>query len=233
MENFPILNNTLTIYLSKQTKVRQILTLKYKESIILTIVFFFFVSCTHKKPHYTLAYKSVTHIESRTNLYFGMTADSCAMWRDVSERILVENLPLDSIAITRMMIDYVDSVTNGFKPESKSPYLEYYRITFYKSTFGIRRYFKNLSNNVRYRNSELPTAIGRDYVGAITFLRNIQERSEWNIKIDRPNGTFDEMGLARTDDYYLEKTHDSINIGTMLDESDEVLKYYKKTKFKE
>jgi hypothetical protein len=212
-----------------------------KTAIILSLTISgLLLSCTQKEPQFTSVnnktYYRIDDYPYSISMEYENTTDLCADSRitgknaTVSVNVLVKNLPKDSVAVCKMMIAYADSIANGFEFMTKCPdNVSYFTIEFYKSTFGIRRYFKNIQSGTRYRDSEIPSAVGQDYIGHISCSRREKEEC-WVVTINRANGTFCEQGLANYNTCCLEITNNCKCYGNFLNENDEVLNYYRELK---
>ena len=129
------------------------------------------------------------------------------------------------------MITYVDSTGGGFEYLKSLPDLESYRVSFHKSTIRSRAYYlKAFEDRPRYRDSEIPSFIGKTDLGYISFYRDKRNKDNWSISMHLPNGEFDEMGLAFYDSYLIEANHEPNYYKKRLEDDDEVMVFYNQLK---
>ena len=189
------------------------------------------VSCSNE-PVFTRTPQSDSENTFPEIMFGKNTFQNSVKWEKVmitySETVLVKNIPQNPVEWKKAMIAYVDSISGGFEYLKFLHNLESYRISFHKSTIRSRGYYlKAVEDRPQYRDSQIPSFIGKTDLGYISFYRN---KDNWSIVMYLPNGRFDEMGLAFYDSYLIEANHEPDYYEKRLEDDDEVMVFYNQLK---
>ena len=171
-----------------------------KTTLTLITLAIFATSCNQmmrneKEPQFIVAEKRISYAENRRvyHLEYSGNLCDCLFYQrniNVSRTVLVQYSPRDSVALSKMMLAYVDSISNGFAFLTNCPENVYnFSVQFYKSTRGSRRYLENRAYFHRHHNLEgrpLPTAAGRDFIGSVSLHR--RDNGCWQVNIGRGTG---------------------------------------------
>jgi hypothetical protein len=100
-----------------------------------------------------------------------------------SETILVKNMPKNKIKQSKTMVAYFDSVGRSINDLTRMSGIEYYSMSFYKSTFATRRYFVKRDPNAHTYNGN------KTYLGSVVIMSCKCDSAKWNIHVLRNLGT--------------------------------------------
>jgi hypothetical protein len=138
------------------------------------------------------------------------------------ERILVKNIPENkphNVTQSKIMIAYFDSIGFAVNELFEMPEINYYNMSFYKSTHATRKYFVERKKGSTYNGNET-------YLGTVSMIRCKDDSAKWKIEIARNLGTADNIDKqgANTKDEFLQNECDPDWYEANKD--NELVKYY-------